>query len=140
MVIVLALIQRISVMSILVDSMHLIDDCTENDSRFCGPCDTSCRSLSEVLSNWILMDPNVLSFSSMAAELLVSAIMGAIQLWLSSKSKQGSNVRATVQELEVLEVRPSKQVGENMALAILQDIHLETSARLQDNSNHATHI
>jgi hypothetical protein len=143
MVIVLALIQRISVMSILVDSMHLIDDCTENDSTFCGPCDTSCRSLSEVLSNWILLDPNVLSFSSMAAELLVSAIMGAIQLWLSSKSKQGSNVRATVhdaKEHEMLEVRPLKQVGENMALAILQDIHLETSARLQDNSKHATHI
>lgn len=89
------------------------------------------------------MDPNVLSFSSMAAELLVSAIMGAIQLWLSSKSKQGSNIRATAhdaKELEVLEVRPSKQVGENMAMAILQDIHLETSARLHDNSNHATHI
>ncbi len=137
MVVVLALIQRIGIMAILVDSMHITDDCITNDTERCGPCDTSCRNTSEVLSNWILLDPNVLSFSSMAAEFLVSAIMGAIQLWLLSKSNQGSNLRATAhnsKESDLLELRALKQDGENIALAIVKDIRLETSAGLQNNS------
>jgi hypothetical protein len=69
------------------------DSCASAQDFACSPCDTKCRSVSEVLSNWILLDPLVLSWSSLSAELLVSAIMGFSHLWLVRKAREGKTAR-----------------------------------------------
>jgi hypothetical protein len=87
---ILALSQRLSILVILMVNNR--DSCDQIDP--CGPCDVSCRSTAEVLANWMILDPFVLPFSSMAAELLNSFIMGAIMLWLTNKSRAGSVIRS----------------------------------------------
>ena len=88
---ILALAQRLSILVIWMFESR--DSCDLNNIITCGPCDVSCRSTSEVLANWIVLDPFVLPFSSMAAELLNSFIMGAIMLWLTTKSRAGTLIR-----------------------------------------------
>jgi hypothetical protein len=90
---ILALAQRMSILVILMAESR--DSCDLNNIIECGPCDVSCRSTVEVLQNWIMLDPFVLSFSSMAAELLNSFTMGAIMLWLTIKSRRGTVIRMT---------------------------------------------
>jgi hypothetical protein len=88
---ILALAQRLSILVIWMFESR--NSCDLNNIITCTPCDVSCRSTSEVLANWIVLDPFVLSFSSMAAELLNSFIMGAIMLWLTTKSRAGTMIR-----------------------------------------------
>jgi hypothetical protein len=88
---ILALAQRLSILVIWMFESR--NSCDLNNIITCTPCDVSCRSASEVLANWIVLDPFVLPFSSMAAELLNSFIMGAIMLWLTTKSRAGTMIR-----------------------------------------------
>ena len=119
MVMVLALTQRIGIILILVASTQS-DSCERVDDR-CGPCDTTCRTTAEVLSNWILLDPNVFGFSSMTTELLISAIMGAIQLWLESKESKGSKMRAAALKAKS-EPQDSQRSGQDLAFVISMEI------------------
>jgi hypothetical protein len=132
MFMVLGFLQSISIVLILVSSSGSSpsDGCYEQTATktICGPCDTSCRSTAQVLANWILLDPHVLSFSSLAAEFAISAIMGAIQLWLVSKSGEARKVRSAALNPKAKEVQESElHAGQNLALVMSMQIGLEAS-------------
>jgi hypothetical protein len=132
MFMVLGFLQSISIVLILVSSSGSgpSDGCFEQTATktICGPCDTSCRSTAEVLANWILLDPHVLSFSSLAAEFAISAIMGAIQLWLVSKSGEARKVRAAAPNQNAKEAHEEElHAGQNLALVMSMQIGQEAS-------------
>ena len=132
MCMVLGFLQSISIVLILVSSSGSgpSDGCFEQTAtkNICDPCDTSCRSIANVLANWILLDPHVLSFSSLAAEFAISAIMGAIQLWLVSKSGEARKVRAAGANQNSKDAHESElHAGQNLALVMSMQIGQEAS-------------
>ena len=128
---ILALAQRLSILVIWMFESR--DSCDLNNIITCGPCDVSCRSTSEVLANWVSLDPFVLPFSSMAAELLNSFIMGAIMLWLTTKSRAGTMIRSRTSANRNEKVSGEKaemnnwlnhsSEGRDLALEMSLDIH-----------------
>jgi hypothetical protein len=130
---VLSLMQRLAIFLLLVYDIDT-DSCSEVQDFACSPCDTKCRSVSEVLSNWILLDPLVLSWSSLSAELLVSAIMGFSHLWLVRKAREGKTARESMesasfsaghigsQRFEMTESDSSELQGLDLVLGLV-DVH-----------------
>jgi hypothetical protein len=139
MIMLLASLQRVCILLILVDGYYDQDHCADVD--VCSPCDSSCRRVSEVLSNWILLDPRVLGVSSLVSECLTSAIMVLIQLWLASKGEQGRKSHKRAATADDLQAEPRfnsqlfgpphtarKEEGEDVALGMLLQLGHVTPA------------
>jgi hypothetical protein len=126
--ILFAFLQRFAVLLVLVSNFTADAPCNDQFISVCSPCDPRCRPTAEVLSNWMLLDPHVLSFSSVAAEFGVSLIMAAIQFWLVSKSREGNasrdigwglrGLRRSEQPLDSNDALSRKKEGADFAFAI----------------------